>query len=379
MKKIGSSIAGYIRSTDKWLLLLWLSASGLSAVFLSGLIQSELLPGDTTIVRTQLIASGVGLFAALVMSLIDYHFILKMWKLITPVCLMLVALTFTGLATTRGDNTAWVDLGFTTIQPSELLKISFIITFSLHISKVREHLNHIPHLLLLCLHGGAHVLLIQLQGDTGSAIVFACIFMTMLFCAGVNWRYIFLAVAVVGLAVLLLWEKLVSADQLNRILVVYDPKNEGITQAIRDQYLWQQDQALKAFVSGGMQGTGIFSGKHVYVAEAYNDFLFSFIGESAGLVGCLGVMALLLVIALKVLFDSWLAKDDSGKLLCIGVFAMTISQMVINIGMNIGIMPVIGVTLPLFSSGGSSMLSMYLGLGLVLSVYCHSKSELFFD
>jgi rod shape determining protein RodA len=113
------------------------------------------------------------------------------------------------------------------------------------------------------------------------------------------------------------------------------------------------------------------------VYEAYNDFIFSFIGQSAGFMGCLGVLALLAVICFKILWNSQVATDFEGRYLCIGVFAMLIAQIFINVGMCLSLLPVIGVTLPLFSAGGTSVLTLYLGLGLVLSVYAHREEPLF--
>lgn len=376
MKKLTAALKNYMAGIDKWLLLFWLGASGLSVLFLSGLMHSELLPSDSRIVQIQAVASLLGLVCALLIALFDYRTLVKFWKLYVPLCLFLVVLTFTGLASVRGDNAAWIRIGFggfsTTIQPSELLKIAFITTFALHLSKVREQLNRIPHLILLCLHGAAPVLLIQYQGDTGSALVFAAIFFSMLFCAGLNWRYI--AAAVGAMALLLptvVWRYIMSEDQKMRIRILFNPE-------LNTDYSWQQSRALLAFVRGGSGGNGIFSGEHVYVAEAYNDFIFSFIGESTGLIGCIGVVVVLSIIAFRILLKASSAPDDTGRFICIGVFSMITVQMVINIGMNIGVMPVIGVTLPLLSSGGSSVLSMYLGLGLVLSVFRQAANISFF-
>lgn len=374
MGKLGGAIKGYLSRTDKWLLLLWVGASALSVTFLLGLANSGRLDGTRTI-TTHIAASCLGLAVAVILSCLDYHLILKLWKLYLPLCLVLVGLTlFSGFSVTRGDNQAWLQIGFgsfkTSLQPSELLKISFITTFSMHLAKVGDELNRLPNLLLLCAHGGAHVLLIQIQGDSGTALIFLGIFLVMLFCAGIRWRYIAGAAAALVAAVPLLWYQIMSQDQRMRILTLLNPE-------LNETYAYQQMMGLIALGRGGLRGTGIFAGTHTRVPEAYNDLIFSFIGEATGFIGALGVIVLLLVIAFKILFDSTMAKDNQGRFLCIGVFAMMIIQTTINLGMSLSLLPVIGVTLPLFSSGGTSVLSMYTGLGLVLSVYCHSKSSMF--
>lgn len=380
MKKIGSVLVSCFRQTDKWLLFFWVGASVLAVVFQLGLIHAGMILNDSAReVKIMLLASGLGLAAAIVLSLIDYHFILKLWKLYLPLCLILVGLTFfSPFASLVGDNQAWLVFNFggssLSIQPSEFLKISFITTFSLHISKVRDHLNRLPTVLLLCVHGGAHVLLIQLQNDTGSALIFLGIFLAMLFCAGIRWRYIAVAAACVVAALPVLWMRIMSEDQKMRVLVLFNPE-------LSERYTWQQSQALNAMVYGGMRGNGIFNDAHnfVYVPKAYNDMIFSFIGEACGFVGCLGVIVLLCAIVFKILYNARFARDDEGRFLCVGVFAMLTTQMIINLGMCLGLLPVIGVTLPLFSAGGSSVLSLYLGLGLVLSVYRNSRTTLFFE
>jgi rod shape determining protein RodA len=144
-------------------------------------------------------------------------------------------------------------------------------------------------------------------------------------------------------------------------------------------FAYQQARTAAALGTGGLQGTGILNGSHVSVPEIYNDFIIAFVGESSGFMGCLGIILLLLAIAFKILFNSSVAKDAVGRNVCVGVFAMFIGQTFINLGMAIGLLPVIGVTLPLISSGGTSVISLYLGLGLVLSVYMHSNTSLFQD
>ena len=140
----------------------------------------------------------LGLLAALILANIDYNTLLRLWKLYVPLCLLLVLLTFTSLGVEEGGNRAWLAIRLAgrtlSIQPSEFLKISFITTFALHLSKVAEHLNEPLHVLLLCLHGGIHVLLIQLQ-DSGTAVIFFIMFLAMIFCAGLAWKYIIAAAA----------------------------------------------------------------------------------------------------------------------------------------------------------------------------------------
>lgn len=373
MKRVWHFITDYWRTTDRWLLLFWFFASGASLLFLYGTYNSGLASSGS--VATQVMTMGLGVVAALIISKIDYNALLKLWRLYVPACLVLVLLTFTALGVEEGGNRAWLAISiggrYTTIQPSEFLKISFITTFALHLSKVEEHLNEPLHVLLLCLHGAAHVVLIQMQ-DSGTAVIFLLIFFIMIFCGGLAWKYIAAAVAAMAVAVPLIWFFVMTEGQKMRFRVLFDPE-------LDPDRIFQQVRSAAALGTGGMQGTGILSGQHVPVPKVYNDFIFAFIGESAGFVGCIGVIALLCAISFKILYNGGVAKDNTGRLLCVGVFAMIISQTIINLGMCIGLLPVIGVTLPLFSAGGSSVLSLYCGLGLVLSVYSHSRTALFYE
>jgi len=372
MKKVWSAINGYMHITDKWLMLFCLVASALSVLLLTGLYNSDL--SNMTRIVTQTGAVLIGLAAAIVISCMDYNILLKLWKIYLPLCLILVAATFV-VGKARGGDQAWLEFSLAgrsfSLQPSELLKISFITTMALHISKVEDELNRLPNVLLLCLHGGLHIVVINFQ-DSGTALIYAVIFLIMLFCAGIQWRYILVAAGVAAAMAPILWNYVLSEYHRMRILIIFNPE-------LDPDYAYQQLRSAIALGTGGIEGTGLFAGKHVPVPEVYNDFIFSFIGESLGFMGCIGTILLLLAIALKVLYNSSIAKDTTGRFICIGVFAMISSQTIVNVGMCLGVMPVIGVTLPFLSCGGTAVLSMYIGLGLVLSVYSHSNTALFYE
>ena len=137
-------------------------------------------------------------------------------------------------------------------------------------------------------------------------------------------------------------------------------------------YGWQQYQGKLSVASGGLFGSGLFNGARVkngIVPEQENDFIFTVAGEELGFIGCMLILALLMYIILRIIKNAKLAKDFNGRLICAGVFALIASQTIINLGMVLGFFPVIGVTLPLFSSGGSSLMSILICIGLVQSVY----------
>ena len=195
MKKIWRSLIRYFKETDKILLLLCFICSAVSVLLMCGIHNS----GMATIraVQMQIITSLLGLAAAMIISSFDYRFLSKLWKLYYPVCIGLVILTyFFGEQRVESvDDKAWLPIPFVGInfQPSELLKIAFILTFALHLEKVGDGIKELKHLVFLCIHGAIPCLLIHLQGDDGTALIFLFIFLSMLFSAGIQWRYIVIA------------------------------------------------------------------------------------------------------------------------------------------------------------------------------------------
>jgi len=321
----------------------------------------------------------LGIAVALLLSMIDYEAMMKLWKLHAPLAVGLVLLTFViGVAPNPDAPTdrAWLSLGITTFQPSELLKLSFILTFSMHLSHVGNRINHLKEFLLLCLHAMFPVALIIVQSDYGTAMVFLIIFLVMMFTAGLSLRLI--AVGFVGLAALapLAWRFLLPDFLKERFLAAQHP----------EQYLsgtgkgWQQYLGRNALGSGQLSGRGLFSnGNLVSVPEAHNDFIFSYIGQTMGFVGCILTLLLLTALCVRILMVARMSKDKAGMLICSGVFAMLFFQIVVNIGMVLCIFPVVGVTLPFFSAGGTSAVVSYMAIGLVLSVYRKNKKTLMFD
>lgn len=372
IKSIFGSIASYVKNTDKILLALCCIASSYSIVLLMGIVNSEL--ASPRVIVVQAAAAIMGIIAALIMSGIDYHTMANLWKIHVPITVGLVLLTFVmGLQRAGADDKAWLELPFgMTLQPAELLKISFILTFSLHISKVKDNINELKNTMMLCLHGAVPVLLIHFQGDDGTALIFLVIFLFMMFAAGISWKYIVAAVGAGLIAAPIAWFKIMNNDQKLRIMSIFsaellDP--QGID--------YQQYNGKIAIGSGKIFGSGIFSGEHHYVPEIHNDFMFSFIGEALGFVGCVATLVLLGAICFKILAITRHCNDALGYFICIGVFAMISFQIIVNVGMCLSVLPVIGLTLPFLSAGGSSVATLYLGIGLAMSVYFHNKPSLF--
>ncbi|MBP1560671.1 MAG: FtsW/RodA/SpoVE family cell cycle protein [Oscillospiraceae bacterium] len=382
IKTVFKVILQYFRKLDKPLFLATCGVSAFSVLLMYSLVYNGVTGKDARMYRIQFVCLCAGAAAALIMSALDYHKFIKLWFLYVPGAIGLTLLTFTPLAykpVESADDAAWINLGFTTVQPSEFLKIAFILSFALHLSKVGDKINHIGNVALLCFHGAVPTLIVVAQGDDGTAIVFFCIFLCMMFSAGISWKYILPCVIAAPVAVWVLWTKIMLPHQKMRFLVLFE-ENPMSNPEFAD-IAYQQYWGKLALGSGQLFGKGLFADEYVSVPEVQNDFIFTYVGQCLGFLGCIALVAALSFICLKILADSRIAKDDMGKFICIGVFALLFIHCVLNLGMVLGVMPVIGVPLPFVSQGGSSMASLFVCIGLVMSVYSHSEKNyrVFYD
>ena len=320
----------------------------------------------------QIGASVSGLILAILLSHVDYEAICALWPIWSGIAVILVALTFTslGLNATGTDDTAWLAIGPVTFQPAELLKISFIISFSMHLAKVQEHIREFRTVFLLCLHGGFHIFLVFLQGDDGTALVFIAIFLCMLLVSGVNLIYYVFGLAGICTVIPILWS-FMDEEKKARFLCIFPSYVEKYLETEG----WQQFEALKCIGTGQLSGVGYLNGTNPSLFARNNDLIFIVAAEEFGFLGGILLFILLGVLVLELYLCARRAKDPLGTYLCIGMMAYIGFQSLINLGMNLRLLPVIGITLPFFSDGGSSVATLYLGIALVLSVSYSSRTR----
>lgn len=367
-------------SIDIGLLFAVTLCAAISSLLIYSIVENKVLDGiGSSYWKTQLFSMGVGVVGAVIMSFIDYHKLVKLWFIYAPVALLLVALTFTSLGYQRegADDKAWLNLGFVMFQPSELMKLVFILTFSYHLSRDEEEMNKPSHMALLLAHGLLPIGLVGLQGDYGTAIVFAAIFAFMICSANISWKYLLAAPFVIAAGIAAMWFFLLGTEHKKRILILFHPGSDP-------EYIeYQQDLGLAALKSGGVFGKGLFSGNEEYIAvpEMHNDFIYTYAGQVFGFVGSMGLLIVLMYICLKIFGDSRVTRDHLGKYICMGAFGLIFSHCIMNIGMVLKVAPVIGVPLPFLSAGGTAMISMYAVIGLVLSTYSHRAKNynVFYD
>lgn len=370
----------FLKGTDKLLvgLCILLSAFGTIMVYSATrrtLTEDALIPRD---VRTMIIAVILGLACALIISLVDYDALARLWPLIALVCLgLMVSLFFIGDAPEgRSDAISWIKLGSFYFQPSELLKIGFMITFAVHLDSIKHDINKFRNVFLLGMHAMVAIALVILTGDLGSALVFMVMTLGMLFAAGLYVRYFIFGIGTVALLAPILWFEFFSDFQKQRFMAIYAP--DALTEATYEEVIFQQQQGINAIGSGKIFGQGLFNGAYTQsglVPESRNDMIFTVIGEELGLIGAIAALLLLLALVIKIVNVGQRAASFTGKIICTAVAVMIVAHVVINIGMCLMVLPVIGITLPFMSAGGSSNLCIYFAIGMVLSIYRSSLTR----
>ncbi len=365
-------VTHYITNTDLYLVILALlcSAYGMVLIYSATLNPATALDGSTRNLFIQGAAILMGLIAFVIMSLIDLETMSGWWKIFVLINIGLQMLLFTPLGVEVNGQRAWLDLGPTNLQPGELGKLIFIFTLAAHISEIKEHINEWRGLLVIALHTlimmGAVVIA---SGDTGMAIQYFMIALIMLFTAGLSLKWLGVGCGLAVVSIPILWNFILDDYQKTRILVLFDPSIDPETSR-------QATYGKIAIGSGQMDGQGLPHGTMTQmqlVPENHTDYIFSVAGEELGFIGCMLIIGLLVLLIARIFYVSYRASTTFSSLLAVGVGGMFMFQVFMNIFMNIGLLPVMGLTLPFFSYGGTSVLTMYAALGIVAGVRMREK------
>ncbi len=318
----------------------------------------------------------VGMVATVVIASLDFRLFSQKLRLpIMAACILLLVITLvfgkSGVSMETG-NKSWLVIPIVgvMIQPSEFVKFALVCSFGQHLFDLRGRINHPKSILMLALHAGSVVALILLSGDLGVALVYLSILAIMLFCAGLHPAYFGGAGALLLLLSPYLWN-LLEPYQQRRIIVGFNPELDPLGKG------YQPLLSREAIANGGFFGNGILGGSYYEILDAsHTDFIFATICEKFGFLGGLAVLVLFIVIVARIFMIAKNAMhSDCGGLICVGVGAMFVTQILENIGMNLAMLPVVGITLPFLSCGGSSMLATFMMMGLVHSVASHSEGS----
>ena len=358
-----------IKQLDWKLITIVLVIFGFGLIILSSATHANSTGGFKQIYK-QILAFILGAGALIFILLFDYNLLGKYYKEIYLISLILLAVVLIpGIGAVRGGARSWLHIGPLDFQTSELVKLTFIISYAKIVESKKGKLNTIKEIIPVLLYAAPFIGLLLAQPDLGGAIVFICIIAAMLFLSGLSTKLIKRAIIIVVLISPLLY--LVMADhQKVRIEAFLNP--EDVT--LKGNY--QVMQSLIAIGSGGITGKGLYNGsqnQENFLPVQDSDFVFAVIGEELGVFGMLFVIFMFTLFIIRLLYIAQEAKDFYGSLIVIGVMGMFAYQIIQNIGMTVALIPVTGVTLPFISAGASSVLTSLANLGLVLNVYMRRK------
>ncbi|HIY53819.1 MAG TPA: FtsW/RodA/SpoVE family cell cycle protein [Candidatus Agathobaculum merdavium] len=366
------TVTHYLKNTDLYLMFLALICSGYGMVLIysATLNPASWQDGSTRNLFIQGAAILMGLAAFVVMSLIDLEAMSGWWKIFVLVNIGLQFLLFTPLGMEVNGQRAWLDLKVTSLQPGELGKLIFIFTLAAHISEIKEHISEWRGLFVIGLHTLIMMAAVVISsGDTGMAIQYFMIALIMLFAAGLALRWLGVGIGLGIISIPILWNFVLQGYQKTRILVLFDP-------SIDPEASRQATYGKIAIGSGQVSGQGLTHGTMTQmqlVPENHTDYIFSVAGEELGLIGCLLIIGLLTLLIMRLFYVSYRASTMFSALLAVGVGGMFLFQVFMNIFMNVGLLPVMGLTLPFFSYGGTSVLTMYAALGIAAGVRMREK------
>ncbi len=366
----------FTKKGDWVLLILCLVTAGAGCIIIASATNAEKF-GDDHIkyIIIQLAAVMIGVFAYAFVSSIDVDFISEHRTALVAFNIILLLLLIPFGTDNNTGNRSWLDFKIlpVMIQPAEICKITYILIMASVMASHQNDISSVPAVMHMVLHLGILVgLNMVLSGDAGVSLIFVFIFIGMAFAGGVSLWWFLLAFGVIAVAVPFAWP-LLGTYQQERIMVLIDPTFDA--QGIGARY--HSKINLLSLTGGGLTGQGLFNGNRTQGGNLFaqhTDYIFSSIGEELGFFGCLAIMLLELLIIARCIQVGSRCPDYMRRLVAYGAASSMMFQLMINVGMCIGVMPVIGLTLPLVSYGGSSVVTIFAMLGLVSGSYARPQA-----
>jgi len=341
-------------------------ALALMVIGLSGIARGDELSGRGHYYSRQLVWIALSVPAMIAVTWVPYRRLKYLsYGFFAISLLLLLAVYF--MPPINGAR-RWIPLGFSNLQPSELAKLAYVLSLA-HYLMHRENYRQLTGLLVPFVLTLVPVALILREPDLGTSLLFFPVLFAMLFAAGARPRHLLLII-VLGVAVSpLMWMQM-SAEQKSRIVTVFVQKDGGPAPKRDGYHLHQSKQVLALGGTWGSEMSGMaVADPHAYHLPAgRTDFVFSLIGERWGLIGCVVTLLLYLLLFARGLIIAGATREPFGRLLAVGIVAFLAAQTIINTGMTVGLMPITGMTLPLMSYGGSSLLATCISLGLLMNI-----------
>jgi len=355
----------YLKTIDFNLIAIVLTLFTIGIVMITSATDAHLV-GMTREVRNQMVAFVIGITAMAVAMGMDYKLFKDFHRLVYVLSiLIMLSVYIPGLGVVQYGARSWIDLKIIYFQPAEIAKLGFILSYAHLLEERKGTFDSIKSLVAPILYLLPFVLLLLLQPDLGTALVFVFIAVGMLFCAGLDFKLILAGITslVVGIPVAYMNMLPHQRIRIDAFLNPNDPTLPGNYHVI---------QSKITIGSGMVLGRGLFKGvyhRYDYLPVRETDFIFAVICEELGFIGGAVIISLYFLMMTRMIAISIKSKDTYGSLTVIGVMFMFAFQIFENIGMTMGVMPVTGVTLPFLSYGGSSLITSLLAIGLVLNVY----------
>lgn len=319
--------------------------------------------------RKQSIFSVIGIILMIAISFFDYRTLKNYTGLFyLAACSILIAVLFFGVSI-RGTS-GWFDFGFFNLQPAEFVKIVAIIIMAKYLSKTADRLNDFKRVIISGIYMSLPIILVFFQPDFGSALVLSFIWFSLLFVSGINRKYIIL-ILFFGLTLFAgSWNCVLEDYQKNRIINFVNPQSDPLGSG------YNVIQSTIAVGSGNIWGKGLGHGSQSqlnFLPEKHTDFIFAVIAEEMGFIGVIFMLGLFGIVFYRIFKIVSETQDNFGKLIVLGGSFIIMFHLIINVGMNMGIMPVTGIPLPFISYGGSSLISFLIIIGIIQSVYMKGK------
>jgi len=368
LRDFGRELRNFFRKGDMVLLVMCLAISAFGCLMIAS---TNNYRNFTRHVIVQVAAIGLGVFFYAVMSSIDLEFFSEHRRALIVFSLFLLLLLIPFGTDLGSGNKSWLDLRFlpVNIQPAEICKIFYIL---INASIMSSHQNHVSSFRSMFHMGIQLVILVGtnvlISRDAGVSLIFVFIFIGMAFAGGVKLIWFLFGGGLLVAAAPIIWNKLFSEHQKNRFLVLFDPTIDP--QGIDERY--HMVRSLKSLTGGGVTGQGLFEGNRTQAGvlpSQHTDFIFSAIGEELGYLGCILVVIMMFCLVARCIWVGTRSSDYMRRMVCFGAAAALFFQVCVNVGMCMGVMPVIGLTLPLISYGGSSIVTIFAMLGLVSGVH----------
>ena len=375
MRRFIEELKEFFHKGDMIMLILCLITSGFGVVIIASATSASKFEGNARYIIVQLLAIFIGVLIYAIFSSIDMEFMQENRNLMVAFNMFLLFLLIPFGTDNNTGNRSWLDFPLLpfNIQPAEICKITYILIMASVMASHQNRISSIPSVMHMLFHLGLLFgVNMVLSSDMGVSLIFVFVFIGMTFAGGVSLWWFALAIGGMAAAFPILWQFL-GEYQRQRILILFDPSFDE--QGLGARYHFKIN--LQSLTGGGFMGQGLFNGNRTQGGNLFaqhTDYIFSSIGEELGFFGCVGIMLLELAIIARCIYVGAKCPDYMRRLVCYGSASALMFQIIINIGMCIGVMPVIGLTLPLISYGPSSVVSIFGMLGLVSGAHARPQS-----